>query len=245
MKIGCATWAMRSMPSLMFGLILSGCQTLRSISTEARAFPAPLPATVEGLYAVCSPGGGHGHLKIRNQDGSLVALDIDWAADGDGTWEMEGVNPLGQSILTIQSTRGRSLTVGGAVASNLPQLGVDPEMGLLQVEGQTLGLGVDEIPCVLAGRLPRGWREGMEDAEGADPLRLTSWISGERRVQTELRGLDEPPAREICSTVSWWRFWILGRSDLNWCMRHERSGTMRSRLWGVGAVELEWEGERG
>jgi len=195
---------------------------------------ARLPVVLEPYFAACTPGDGAAATQVF-EDGSLLgSAQSEWIAKADGSWEAVVETPLGNTLLTVIRS-GAVLTYQGPLAERLPQLAVGPG-GFLEIEGVRTGLRADEVPCLLAFKLPAAWRPLLRDVEMSDSKVVAHFDDATRDIDlSATRG--SAGLGEVCAAVSWRRF-LLFKSSVTYCLPAGR--VKQAVLSGVGDYSLTW-----
>ena len=166
----------------------------------------------------------------------MVAVGgLDWQANDRSKWTYELSSTFGQTLFGISRQDGPP-KVYGILAETGPKIEVEGS-DFISVDGHLVGLKIDELPCILAGTLPFGWRASLRQVVGKESTFGTR--DDDRVIEVALTDLDATRP-SFCATVSWRAYFFFSRS-LCYC----RAGADRryNTLMVPGGYNVEWRAD--
>jgi hypothetical protein len=189
-----------------FALSLNSCQTF------SRRSRPEIPAVVQSHFAACAGKDGVMTVELIGGQGLIAAGQLEWAGNNDGSWEGDMINPFGQSLLRFVATK-QSILVSGRLEDRLPKLGV--KGGYLTVDGNRVGIRVDELLCFLAFKLPARWLRLVESVETrANDGVVAELQDGPRDIRINYTSVGVP---KICAELAW-RQYLIFKYSAEICM---------------------------
>ena len=145
-------------------LLLTACQTTPLVY---------LPSSLQQKFFGACGNEGSVSFKLFNNSNYLVSGFIDWdTAEG-----MHLSNVMGNTIAVLKRNGTAEIQLPNAIV----RIEVD-SAGRIMVENNFTGLYLDELYCLLGGRVPFSWHRDEVEAMGRDYL-LTATDS-ERKIYT-------------------------------------------------------------
>jgi hypothetical protein len=191
--------------------VLSACVTPRE-----RMSRLP-PASLDARFDSCLPGDGAVSAEVWQGEELAWSVEADWAAQADGRFRVAFSTTMGVPVARLEGRYHRpEHNLGWTKGPDtLPPMASDAE-GYIVVEGRSTGIRVDEIPCFLKGRFPRGWLRGgiWYEREGTRMLETS-----QKRREVRLEAPESVKASQsLCARVSWNVFWRFYRAGLDVCL---------------------------
>ncbi|SME87739.1 hypothetical protein [Pseudobacteriovorax antillogorgiicola] len=183
-------WAL-SLPLLAF---VSACQTTSYIEPK-------LPIAVERLFSTCSQGEGNVFLSVRDQGQYLFGTEMDWVANGSQAWSLEAYNSFGQTVGRVHGDLQKPGLLLSLPAIDAGQVSVD-ENKSIYIQGHYIGIKLDEIPCLLTGRIPKSWQANITSYEETQKGAKLAFHHGNRNISLILNDLAKVRP-SFCADYQW------------------------------------------
>ena len=209
-----------------------------SCATVPTPIDVQLPAYASGLFVECSSTNGAISFQFNRDGNTVEALDLEWAAKGNGDWGLASYSPFGQTLFQIKfSKASQTYEAAGRRGEWLNDVLIHPD-GFLRYKGQKLGIRPDEFPCFFAGRLPRSWlRQVVATAQDSEGLILN--VQDRERLTTvriARHGGGSPWVWQSLST--WTEYWGLRHESVTLQSLKDNNVTLTSE--NLKAVECRW-----
>lgn len=175
-----------------------------------------LPAIASDIFSVCGPSDGAYAVQTFLDDQFQGQAELEWLAKAKSHWDIEISNAAGQRLLKIKN-RNQHLEAQASRFKSLPSLEIDAA-GFLLIDQAMIGLKVWEIPCVLAGKIPVTWQEGLEAFTLKDGSISMEFSDEFRSMEVQAQKITAPRESEICALVRWTHHVLLSES-MTWCYR--------------------------
>jgi len=230
--------------AFLLGLAAAGC-----VTTSSPISVSNLPGPVVSSFRDCSPGDGFGGIQLYEGSDFLGSAEFDWESPVVDRWNLFVRDPIGQTLIAAERPHGpATVRLSGRLSDALPELTVARETGILELNGYSIGLGVDEVSCVLSGRIPRVWRDAVvffervrnenSGAETGTNSFLVIAVREQRRIRMDLTIAPSGELGGSCVVMADARWWVIPRRELKWCIVSGK--TKGGEISGFGSYRLRW-----
>jgi hypothetical protein len=197
-------------------LLLAVCVVLTSCETTKYLPRSHLPNAFLEVFEPCSPRSGSYDLESRGILGSGSTPGVGLAFEaGQGSVAMELAGEFGPALLAMRSN-GSSLSRDGLMAELAKPLSLNKD-GRILYKGYFSGLRIDEIGCIISGKLPASWMANIVSYKKGGSNEHVSIKHDGRNIHLVMNQLAEPSQRSFCARVDWRVAAGLFKPEVEWC----------------------------
>ncbi len=192
--------------SLIFGFW--GCQ-----HTKIRLYKVYNNAA-KGYYRDCAKLSGETEVTYKKGKRTILQTPVDWLSRKKGDFEMEAIDPFGQTLfsLKIKGKRAKSYLMRRS-SKNFVSLN---DHQFINIDGYDAGIKSEELSCIMSGSLPRKWlyQEAIEISSEEVKYRIHE---EERRITITLENKYKHNFPKICCRVEKKFLLFFNRTVFSWC----------------------------
>ncbi len=181
----------------------------------------------DAVFTGCSERDGGLLLRVYRSGGYLGGGEVEWRADHDKHIATQYSSGFGITDIDLVIDDAK-VTIEGRLKKSLPELSISKK-SFLKISGHSTGLKVEELPCLLTGRLPQAWAGHIRGVARQGENREIDLEHDGREIMVQLN-------ENTCTTI---RFseWILFSREVRWCCEsHNKSCVLE-----LGdSYRLEW-----
>ena len=171
------------------------------------------------LFSNCKNTDGRFLLKINQKQQTLLKGYLDWASYKNNSFQLSLSPPIGDEVVSLQY-KNNKINIEGRKSEHYKYLSTDPH-GYLKFKNHWIGIKASELPCFLAGKLPREWLS-LPTSTNTKTSPYINLYDAKRTISIK----PEQKSKNYTLEIKWNAFWFLSQTKIIIISKYNKQQTL-------------------